>query len=103
MAMPGRRGGAGTACVTRTCSSSGRLDWVGRCVLEESLVCLGDCGTVSGGEEIEQEAAEHGHAEAGLRPGRPIMRRALYEGGGGCRDPRMYGSLGEPLRGRGAP
>ncbi len=87
MTMPGRRGGAGTACVTRTCSSSGRLDWVGRCVLEESLVCLGDCGTVSGGEEIEQEAAEHGHAETGIGPGRPFVGACFDEGVGDRRDP----------------
>jgi hypothetical protein len=35
-------------------------------VVEESLVCLGDPRTVFGGEEIQEQAADHGDAEAGV-------------------------------------
>jgi polyketide cyclase/dehydrase/lipid transport protein len=38
-------------------------------VLEESLVRFGDSGAVPGGEEVQEEAANHGHAEAGVRAG----------------------------------
>lgn len=45
-------------------------------MLEESLVRLVDSGPVGGGEQIQQQAADYGHAEAGVSPGRLLVSAA---------------------------
>jgi hypothetical protein len=66
-------------------------------VLEESLVRLGDPGAVPGGEEIQQQAADHGHGEARVGPGRPLVGAGLDQGGGDRSDPGLDDPVEEPL------
>ena len=37
---------------------------------------------VAGGEQVQEQAADHGHAEAGVGPGRPLVGAGLDQGGG---------------------
>ena len=51
-------------------------------MLEESLLSLGDSGAVPGGEQIQQQAAGHGHTKAGVRPGGSFIGAGLDQGVG---------------------
>ena len=66
-------------------------------MLEEPLIRLVDSGTVPGGEEIEQQAADRGHAETGVGPGRPFVGAGLDQGGGDRGDPGLDDSVEKPL------
>src|SRR5262249_59938723 len=54
----------------------------GRYVLKESLVRLGHSGAVPGSEQVQQQAADHRDAEAGVGSGRPFVGPGLDQGGG---------------------
>ena len=64
---------------------------------EESLVGLGDSGAVPGGEQVQQQAADHGHAEAGVGPGASFIRAGFDQGVGDRRDPGPDDPVEEPL------
>ena len=66
-------------------------------MLKEPLVRFGDSGAVPGGDEVQEEAANHGHAEAGVRAGRALIRAGLDESGGDQGDPRLDDPVEEPL------
>jgi hypothetical protein len=51
-------------------------------VLEESLVRIGHSCVVPGSEEVQQKAADYGHAEAGVSSGRLFVGAGFDEGVG---------------------
>jgi len=55
--------------------------------VEESLVRLVDSRAVLGGEQVQQKAADHGHAEPGVGPGRPFVGAGFDQGVGDGADP----------------
>src|SRR5215471_12050180 len=67
------------------------------CVLEEPLVCLGDPGAVPGGEQIQEQAADHGYAEAGIGPGRRLVGPGFDQGGGDWGNPGFDDPVKESL------
>jgi hypothetical protein len=56
-------------------------------VLEESLVGFGGSGAIPGGEQIQQQAADHGYTEAGVSPGSSFVGAGLDQDVGDRRDP----------------
>ena len=48
---------------------------------------LGDPRAVPGGEQVREKAADHGHAEPGAGPGRPLACAGRDQGAGERGDP----------------
>jgi hypothetical protein len=64
---------------------------------EEPLIRLVDSRAVSGGEQVQEKATDHGHAEPGVGPGRPFVGPGFDQGGGDRGDPRFDDAVEESL------
>src|SRR5262249_58412301 len=76
------RGGGGAGPWLPASVTGGAWRNGGRYVLKESLVRLGHSGAVPGSEQVQQQAADHRDAEAGVGSGRPFVGPGLDQGGG---------------------
>ena len=88
--MPSESGPAASAI------SRGRRSG-GRSAGEESLVRLGDPRAVLGGEQVQEEAPDHGHGEPGVGSGRPFVCARLDHDVGDRGDPRLDDPVEESL------